>query len=144
MLQVVQSGMGNDVYVTGNVNQVVFIGTRAVDGNIPSAPVAVGNTNKPESGDNSNGGLSGPGKAILGAFGGFLLLLLLLVFIRRRRKDAVPGLKVDYVRERYLSAFGHYDSGDKAIPAGSLAHKDTLALADTTITLSSSEGDPFE
>jgi hypothetical protein len=137
MQQVVQSGMGNNVYVSGNVNQVVFVGTRAVDGNITSAPVAVGNANELESGGNANNGLSGPGRGILGAFGALFLFLLLLVFIRRRRKDEVADeqvaepVKVLYVWERDLAAFGHHDSGDNVIPFGSLADKDTLALADT-------------
>jgi hypothetical protein len=140
ILRVVRSGMGNDVYVTGNVNQVVFVGTRAVDGNIPTAPVAVGNGNEPTSVSKADPGLSGPGKGILGAFGALSLLLLLVVFIRRTRKDEVADehtavddepVKVDSVRERDLAAFGHYDSGDNIISRGSLADQDTLALADT-------------
>lgn len=136
ILQFVRSGMGNDVYVTGNVNQAVFVGTRVVDDNTPSAPVAVANESISEvEGDD---GLSGAGKGILGAFGALLLLLLLLLFIRRRRKDEVADeqaaepVKVDYdVGEQDLAAFGHYDSGDNVILPGSLADKDTLALADT-------------
>ena len=137
MLQIVRSGMGNDVYVTGNVNQVVFVGTRAVDGNIPNAPVAVANVNEPKSIGGGNSGLSGPGKGILGAFGALSLLLLLFIFIRRSRKDEVAdeqsaeSVKIDNLEERDLAAFGHYDSGDNFIPHGSLADKDTLALADT-------------
>jgi hypothetical protein len=139
ILQIVRSGMANDVYVTGNVNQVVFVGTRVVAGNNPSAPVSVDDVNElrgVDKGDDDDG-LSTPAKGILGAFGALLLLLVLLIFIRRRRKDevadeqAVEPVKVGDVGERDLAAFGHYDSGDNFIPPGSLADKDTLALVDT-------------
>jgi hypothetical protein len=138
MLQVIQSGMGNDVYVAGNVNQVVFVGTRAVDGTVSSAPdAAVGNVDEPEIGGNGKDGISGAGKGIIGAFGGLFLLLLMLAFTRRRQKDEVADeeasepAEVEYIGERDLDEFDQYDSGDNIISAGSLSDKDTLALVDT-------------
>ena len=88
ILQAIHAGMDNNAYASGNVVEVVFVGSRTSDGR----PVAAIEGNQPQkTSTGSNGGLP---SSTAGAISGvivFLFLLLVLAVIARRRRDEVAN-----------------------------------------------------
>ena len=85
VLQVVKTGCDDDIYVSGNIRKVSFVGTRVA--NPTTDPNAAGLSNDDEGGDDGGGSLGTLGVAFLSVGGVLLCLLLLLLFVRRRRED---------------------------------------------------------
>jgi hypothetical protein len=140
LLRVVRSGMSNDVYATGNVKKVVFLGKRIFD----EAPVSPIETSPQIKVFDDDDGITSVGKGLISAFAILFAFFMLLVLIRRRRKiDEVAAidepLASDWVKiEPAVIVF-------PALPRppvrrtiyganipGSLAEKDELALMPST------------
>jgi hypothetical protein len=135
MLHLVREGMINDVYISGNISKVSFIGTRADDAGLSTTAdrnIAF-NT---DSGDPV--GLTSVGLAFV-VMGGFLVLALLALFMKRRRQrkedfdnvvfvDATVAprdLDGDDYERSSKPAFLGYSKGSARSP---LAYDDSLAL----------------
>jgi len=136
ILQVIKQGMIDDVYASGSVSKVSFIGTRADDGGASSTSdrnVAF-NTDSGE-----DAGVTSIGIAFI-AVGSILVLSLLSIFITRRRRRKETFQKdlvfVDAtIAPRELAADGNcYIYCEGAIVPGSLAAVDSLALKPKVVT----------
>lgn len=140
LLKVVRQGMQDDVYVSGNIQKVSFIGSRTDTSNgfaTDNVKAADANTSKP--------GLSGIGIAFL-CVGTILFVALIALFIRKRYRrkaeerdmifhDATLGAQKraldqgEQGDEEYHSRLPALEQGiEGADIPGSLANKDALAL----------------
>ena len=145
-LRVIRSGMFNNVYVSGNVKKVVFVGRRADDG----TPDVVDNAQQLQQGGNdqqpSKGGLSGLSISLFAFLAILVLAVIALLVIRRRKKKIAEAggiadgrpVKGDAIKEQRTvdGSDGEHSptasaDGNRAVYPlpGSLAEQDELALA---------------
>lgn len=126
LLKVVRQGMQDDVYVSGNIKKVSFIGTRTDASNgfaTDGVRTADANTEK--------AGLSGIGIAFL-CVGSVLLVALIAMFVRKRQRRIAEERDMvfhDATAQAWKRTLEEGQLGDEGadIP-GSLANKDELAL----------------
>ena len=148
ILRVVRDGMQDDVYVSGNVTKVSFVGFRTRDVTTPSS-----SSIQAEQQSKSSTALSGLNIALI-CVALLVLFLVLALFVtqRRRKREMQSDMMLDdstfaqnggcFVHTRALPSM-LYANIEGADIVGSLANKDELALEVQAPTCTRSMTDDF-